>query len=113
MTSTFRRIHGWLAQLTGASALVAAAGFHLTVSLVGPELATGLLFYAAETEAVPVALPHPWRASGVVWALGVSLTLASWVFRSSRLGWLGLAAGLVCLCQGVNQVLELMEAARP
>ena len=113
VTSTFRRFHGWVAQLTGASALVAAAGFHVTVSQVGPELATGILFYGGETAAVPVSLPHPWGVSGSVWCLGGLLTLASWLTRSPRLGWLGLVAGLVCLGQGVHQLLELMEASRP
>lgn len=113
MSSTFRRIHGWLAQLTGASALVAAAGFHATIALVGPELATGLLFYAAETDAVPLSLPHPWGSVGMVWVVGCALTALSWLRKSPAWGWLGLAAALICLGQGVAQILALMEAARP
>ncbi len=113
MTSTLRRVHGWVVQLTGASALLAAAGFHATIAWVGPELATGLLFYAAETEAVPTAVPHPWSAVVPVWGLGLVLVGSSIARRSPGLGWLGLAAGLASLGQGVSQILQLMEAARP
>jgi hypothetical protein len=113
LTSTFRRVHGWLAQFTGVSAIIAALGFNVTVALFGPELATGLLFYAAETEAVPTPLPHPWGPVGLTLGLGACLTVASWVRRQPLLGWLGFAAGLIGLAQGVAQILALMEAARP
>lgn len=113
MSSTFRRIHGWLAQFTGASALVAAVGFHVTIAWVGPELATGLLFYSAETDAVPVPLPHPWLPAGLVLVGSAAATVASAMTRRPGLGWLGLGLALVGLGQGVAQILALVEAARP
>ncbi|GEM_PF-6273175 len=113
MSSTFRRIHGWLAQLTGASALVAAAGFHVTIALAGPELATGLLFYGGETEAVPTPLPHPWIAVLPVLVLGGTATIVSWVRKSPPWGWAGLVAAGLAVAQGVLQILALMDAARP
>ncbi len=113
MSFSFTRIHSWLAQITGLSALVAAAGFHLTLAWAGPDLATGLLFYAAETDAVPRPLPYPSHAVGLVLGTGATMLLAGIALRKARFGWLALVLALVALGQGVNHFLNLMEAARP
>lgn len=113
VTTSTTRLHTWLARLTGLSALVAVSGLQGIVAVFGPVLATGLLFYGGQTEAVPAVVPYPWTTAGVVLGVAWVCQVVAWLRSEPAWGWVSLALAGVAAWVAIDQMAALMEAARP